>query len=134
MTENEIGKIIVNTAIQLHQKIGPGLLENVYEVILAKLRADQGLKIKRQTKVPVTFEGMKFDEGYRADLIVEGKVIVELKSVERNSPVHPKQLLTHLRMSDKKLGFVLNFGMELMKHGIQRVINGKLEPEIPAVQ
>ena len=127
MKENEIGTIIVDTAVFLHKKLGPGLLETVYEVILMKLLTDKGLNIQRQVSVPIEFEGEYFDEGFRIDLFVEGKVIIELKSVEKTSPAHKKQLLTYLRLTNTKLGFILNFGTELMKDGISRIINGVLD-------
>ena len=126
MTENEIGKIVVDQSIQLHRALGPGLLEIVYEVILARRLEQKGLKVARQVSVPIEFEGRKFDEGFRADLIIEGKVILELKSVEKISPAHKKQLLTYMKLTGTKLGFLLNFGDELMKNGITRTINGQL--------
>ena len=97
MTENEIAKIIVDAAYHIHKGLGPGLLESVYEIILSQKLKKRGLKVERQAPVPIVFDGIKFDEGFRADLIVEGKVIVELKSVEKVIPVHKKQLLTYLR-------------------------------------
>ncbi len=127
MTENEIGRIVVNAAVQLHQALGPGLLESVYEVTLARRLERNGLIVERQVRVPIEFEGEKFDEGFRADLIVEGKVILELKSVEKINPAHKKQLLTYLKLTGLKLGFLLNFGEELMKQGITRIINGELD-------
>jgi len=127
MTENGIGKIVVNASIQLHRALGPGLLESVYEVTLARRMEKEGLTVVRQVSVPIEFEGEKFDEGFRADLIVEGKVILELKSVEKISPAHKKQLLTYLKLTGLKLGFLLNFGDELMKNGITRTINGCLD-------
>ncbi|MDR0312768.1 MAG: GxxExxY protein [Treponema sp.] len=127
MNENEIGFIIVDTAVYLHKKLGPGLLENVYEVILMKLLAKRGLHVQRQVLIPIEFEGEQFDVGFRADLFIEGKVIIELKSVENKNPVHKKQLLTYLKLTNTKLGFILNFGAELMKYGIERVINGILD-------
>ena len=126
MTENEIGKIVVDQSIQLHRALAPGLLENVDEVILARRLEQKGLKVARQVSVPIEFEGRKFDEGFRADLIIEGKVILELKSVEKISPAHKKQLLTYMKLTGTKLGFLLNFGDELMKNGITRTINGQL--------
>ena len=127
MTENEIGKMVVDAAIHLHQALGPGLLESVYEVTLARRLEKRGLSVVRQVGVPIEFEGEKFDVGFRADLIIEGKVILELKSVEKISPAHKKQLLTYLKLTGLKLGFLLNFGDELMKNGITRTINGNLE-------
>ena len=124
MTENEVAKIIVDSAYHVHRKLGPGLLESVYEVILAHELMKRGLKVERQVSVAIVFEGIKFDEGFRADIIVEDKVIVELKSIEKVMPVHKKQLLTYLRLDDKRLGLLINFGSELIRNGISRVVNG----------
>lgn len=126
MNENEIGRVIVNTAFNLHQKLGCGLLESVYETILTKQLEAQGLSVARQVSVPIIFEGVRFDEGFRADLIIEDKVIVELKSVESLNNSHKKQLLTYLRLTDKKLGFLINFGEAYFKNAIVRTINGTL--------
>ena len=126
MTENEIGTIIVDTAIHVHRVLGPGLLESVYEIVMAKLLEEKGLKVQRQVRVSIVFEELRFDEAFRADMIVEGKVIVELKSVEKQNPVHPKQCLTYLKLTGMKLGYVLNFNEVLMKDGINRIINGIL--------
>jgi GxxExxY protein len=126
MNENEIGTIVVEEAIYLHKALGPGLLETVYEVILARRLAKRGLKVQRQVAVPIEFEGEKFEEGFRADLIVEGKVLLELKSVEKVNNAHKKQVLTYLKLTGIKLGYLLNFGEELMKQGITRTINGTL--------
>ena len=104
MTENEIAKMVVDAAFHVHKKLGPGLLESVYEVVLAHALKERGLKVERQVAVAIVFEGIRFDEGFRADLIVEDKVIVELKSVEKVVPLHKKQLLTYLKLVDKKLG------------------------------
>jgi GxxExxY protein len=104
------------------------LLETVYEVILAKKLAEMGLVVDRQVPVPIRFEGITFDEGFRADLIVEKKVIVELKSVEKMQPVHSKQLLTYLRLTDMRLGLLINFGESLLKNGFKRVVNGLEKP------
>jgi GxxExxY protein len=123
MTENEIAKIIVDTAFHIHKKLGPGLLETVYEVVLAHGLQKRGLKVERQVPIAIVFDGIRFNEGFRADLIVEDKVIIELKSVESIVPVHKKQLLTYLRLSDKRLGLLINFGSELIKDGISRVVN-----------
>ena len=123
MTENEIAKIIVDAAFHIHKKLGPGLLETVYEVILAHALQKRGLKVERQVPMAIVFDGIRFDEGFRADLMVEDKIIVELKSVENIVPVHKKQLLTYLRLSDKRLGLLINFGSELIKDGISRVVN-----------
>ena len=123
MIENQIAKIVVDAAYRIHRRLGPGLLESVYEIILAKALNSRALKVERQAPVPIVFEGMKFDEGFKADLIVEDKVIVELKSVENIAPVHKKQLLTYPRLADKRLGLLINFGASLIKDGIFRVAN-----------
>jgi len=124
MTENEIAKEIVDAAYHVHTELGPGLLETVYEVVLAKELRDRGLKCERQVPVPIHWKGITLDEGFRMDLLVEGKVIVELKSIEKVIPVHKKQLLTHLRLADKRLGLLINFGETLIRDGITRVVNG----------
>ena len=124
MKENEISGIIVDIAVHIHKNQGSGLLENVYEVILTKLLAQRGLHVQRQVSVPIEFEGEFFDEGFRVDLFVEGKVIVELKSVDKISTAHKKQLLTYLRLTNTKLGLILNFGAATMKEGIERLANG----------
>jgi GxxExxY protein len=124
MTENEISKIIVDSALAVHRELGPGLLETVYEVALAHELKQRGLNVQRQVPVPVKYRGMVFDEAFRADLIVDEKVIVELKSVERVIEAHKKQVQTYLRLKGCKLGFLLNFGEALMKRGITRVVNG----------
>jgi GxxExxY protein len=122
MNENEIGTIIIDTAFYLHKNLGPGLLESVYETVLARLLTKKGLSVQRQVSIPIEFEGEKFDEGFRADLFVEGKVIIELKSVEKITPVYKKQLLTYLKLTNTKLGYILNFGKVLMKEGIDRML------------
>ena len=124
MNENEIGDIIIDTAVNLHKKLGSGLLENVYEVILTKLLTKKGLSVQRQVSIPINFEDENFDVGFRVDLFIEGKVIIELKSVEKITDAHKKQLLTYLKLSDTKLGYILNFGAALMKDGIVRTVNG----------
>jgi len=126
MSENEIGTIIVEEAINLHKSLGPGLLESVYEGILAHKLEQAGLVVQRQISIPIVFDELSFDEGFRADLIVNNKVIIEIKSVEKLHPAHKKQLLTYLKLTGIKLGYLLNFGEELMKQGILRTINGTL--------
>ncbi len=123
MTENEIAKIIVNTAYDIHVKLGPGLLESVYEEILYFELTEQGLYVERQKPIPVFWKNIRMEIGFRADLIVEKKVIVELKSVERIAPVYPKQLLTYLRILDNRLGLLINFNEKYIKDGISRVVN-----------
>ena len=130
MTEGEIGTVIVGCAVHLHQGLGAGLLESVYERTLARSLEKRGLRVERQVSVPIEYEGELFEEGFRADLIVEGKVIIELKSVEKVSPAHKKQLLTYLRLTGMKLGYLLNFGEALMKDGIARTINGSLDSDL----
>jgi GxxExxY protein len=126
MHENEIGTVIVDSAVHLHQDLGPGLLETVYEVTLTRKLERRGLSVQRQVPIAIEYEGQKFDEGFRADLIVEGKVIIELKSAETVHPAHKKQLLTYLRLTSLKLGYLLNFGEALMTDGITRTIHGEL--------
>ncbi len=123
MTENEIAKIIVDAAFHIHKKLGSGLLESVYEVVLAHELNKRGLRVVRQVPVAIDFDGIRFDEGFRADTIVEDKVIVELKSVEKVLTVHKKQFLTYLRLADRRLGFSINFGSELIRDGISTVVN-----------
>lgn len=124
MTENEIAKVVVDASLKVHMKLGPGLFETVYERVLAHELTKRGLKVERQKPVSIIYEDEIFDEGFRADIIVNDLVILELKSVEKISPVHKKQLLTYLRLTSKKLGLLLNFGEALMKDGISRIANG----------
>jgi GxxExxY protein len=123
MTKQEIGTLVIDVAVQVHRKLGVGLLETVYEVVLAHELRCRGLQVERQVSIPLTYEGLNFDEAFRVDLIVEDKVIVELKCVEKLNDVHKRQLLTYLRLADKRLGYLLNFGEALMKHGITRIAN-----------
>lgn len=123
-SENDIAKEIVDAAYAVHTRLGPGLLETVYEVALAHELTKRGLRVRRQARVPVVYDGIKFDEGFRADLVVDDKVVVELKSVESLAPVHKKQVLTYLRLMDKRLGLLVNFGSALIKDGISRIVNG----------
>lgn len=123
MTENEIGRVVVDAAVLIYREVGPGLLETVYEVLLAHELRRRGLRVERQVPISIECRGVKFDEGFRADLLVETKAIVELKCVERLNNAHKKQLLTYLRLADKRLGYLLNFGEALMKHGIIRTVN-----------
>ena len=124
MNENQIAKEVVDAAVKIHTKLGLGLLESVYEAVLARELERRGLRVERQVPIPIEYEGLKFDEGFRADIIVEGKVILELKSVEQLAKVHYKQLSTYLKLADKRLGLLLNFGVDLMKEGIKRIANG----------
>ena len=127
VTENEIGTIVVDSAVRLHRELGPGLLESVYEAVLAHELESRGLNVSRQVPIPLTYRGIQFDEGFRADIIVENKVILELKSVESISKVHKKQVLTYLKLTNTKLGYLLNFGENLMKDGISRMLNGVID-------
>jgi len=122
--ENEIAKQIVDASFQIHTALGPGLLESVYEKVLEHELKKRGLSVERQRAIPIQYGGLLFDEGFRADIIVEDCIIVELKSVETVAPVHKKQLLTYLRLADKKLGLLINFGSALIKDGIYRIVNG----------
>ena len=124
MTENTIAKEVVDAAFRIHTTLGPGLLESVYETVLAYELDRRGLRAVRQQPIPVVYEGIRIDAGFRADLIVEDKVIVEVKSVELLAPVHKKQLLTYLRLADKRLGLLINFQVALIKNGITRIVNG----------
>ena len=124
MTENDIGTIVIELAIAVHQELGPGLFETVYEVVLVRELQDRGLQVERQVSVPIEYKGIKFDEGFRADIIVDGRVILELKSIERVTAAHKKQVQTYLRLTGCKLGYLLNFGEALMKSGITRCVNG----------
>jgi GxxExxY protein len=128
MTENEIAKQILDAAFVVHTKLGPGLLESVYEVVIA-YEQKRGLAAERQKPMPILYDDIRFDEAFRSDLVVNEKVIAELKSVEALAPVHAKQLLTQLRLSGLKLGLLINFGEAHLKNGIKRVINGHLDAE-----
>lgn len=123
MTENEIATIVVDAAFKIHTTLGPGLFESVYEKVLEFELQRRGLKVKHQTGLPVYYEGVKLELGFRVDLIVADKVIVEVKSIERLAPVHRKQLETYLRLMDRRLGLLINFNVELIKNGLQRVVN-----------
>ncbi len=124
MNENQFGTLVLNAAIEVHRELGPGLLESVYEVVLAKELALRGLTVERQVPVPIVYKGIYFDEGFRADLIVNGKVLLELKSVERVTPAHKKQVQTYLRLTGLRLGYLLNFGEAVLKDGITRCVKG----------
>ena len=124
MDENAIGREVIDAAILVHRELGPGLLETVYEVVLHDELRKRGIHSERQVPIPIECRGVSFDEGFRADLIVEEKVTIELKSVERVSKAHKKQLLTYLKLSGMRLGYLLNFGETILKHGITRTVNG----------
>ena len=124
MTENEIATKIVDCCYKIHVQLGPGLLESVYEEILYYELKKLGLHVDRQKPIAVIWDNLKMNLGFRSDLIVENKVIIEIKSVENIAPVHPKQLLTYLRLTEMKLGLLVNFNVPLIKDGIQRIVNG----------
>ena len=124
MSENELSKIIVNACFQIHTKLGPGLFESVYEEVLNYELISRGLKVSRQKVIPVFWKGIKMDQGFRADLIVNEKVLIEIKSVESIIKVHHKQVQTYLKLTGIKLGLLVNFNEALIKAGIQRIVNG----------
>jgi GxxExxY protein len=124
MTENNITGIIVDCCVKMHKMIGPGLLESVYEEVLAHELRKKGLMVERQVGIPVIYNGLKMDLDFRADILVDNLVLVELKSVENVLPIHKKQLLTYLKLSGKKVGLLINFNEDLIKNGITRIANG----------
>jgi GxxExxY protein len=123
MNENQIAAVIVDAALKIHKTLGPGLLESVYQATLVFELRKRGLKVVSQLPFPVCYEGVKLDLGFRADLVVGDKVVIEIKSVEALAPVHRKQLGTYLRLIDKRLGLLINFNVELIRDGIHRVVN-----------
>ena len=127
MTENEISGHVVDVAYHAHCRLGPGLLESVYQAVLACELKKRGLKVTQQQVIPVIYEGIQIKLGFRADLVVEDRVIVEIKSIDAISPVHKKQLLTYLRLSGKQVGLLINFDVALIKDGIVRIVNGLKE-------
>lgn len=129
MDENQIASKMLDCAFAVHTKLGPGLLESVYEVALAHELRKLDLEAERQKPMPIRYDGILFEEGYRTDLLVEAKVIVELKSVAALSAVHAKQVLTQLRLSGLKLGLLINFGEAHLKNGIKRIINGQVDDD-----
>lgn len=124
MTENEIAARILDAAFKIHKALGPGLLESVYHAVLAHELRKEGLRVQPNAPIPLVYEQLRFEVAFSADLVVEDKVIVELKSVERISPVHKKQTLTYLRLANMRLGLLLNFGADLLRNGITRIANG----------
>lgn len=123
MTENEIGTIIVDCALKVHKELGPGLLESTYEECLKYELINAGLRVEQQKALPVVYKEVKLECGYRIDLIVEGKVVIENKSVEALNDVHLAQFLTYLKLSNCKLGYLINFNVALIKNGIRRIVN-----------
>ncbi len=127
MHENELSGIVISVAYKIHSNLGPGLFESVYETIMEhELISKHNLTVARQYPIPVIWSGNKMEMGFRADLLIENKLIVELKSIESLAPVHYKQMLTYLKLSGIKLGLLINFNEELLKTGIKRIINGSL--------
>lgn len=124
LSENEIGTILIEAAIGVHRQLGPGLLEIVYEAILAYELSQRGLLVQRQVPITIHYKGITFDEAFRADLLINGKVVVELKSLATLNNAHRKQIQTYVNLAGLKLGYLLNFGAGLMKDGIERAVNG----------
>jgi GxxExxY protein len=124
MHENQISRIIVDSAFKIHTTLGPGLLESVYDAVLAHELGSRGFHLDIQQAIPVIYDGVRLDLGFRADIIVNGKLVIEVKSVDALAPVHAKQLRTYLKLMDLKLGLLINFNVDLIKDGIRRVVNG----------
>lgn len=126
MTENQIAYIVFNSALKVHKELGPGLFESAYEHCLFYELINEGLKVEKQKVLPITYNDIKLDAGYRIDLLVENKFIIEIKAVEKLNDVHMAQILTYLKLSNCKLGMLINFNVSLLKNGVKRVINGML--------
>jgi GxxExxY protein len=129
LSENAVAAVVVNCAFRIHVEVGPGLLESVYEQLLAYELSRAGFQVERQKSIPIEYRGVQFSEGFRADILVEDRVLVEIKSVEVLPPVCMKQVLTYLRMSGKRLGILINFGSPRIKEGIHRIANGLPEED-----
>ena len=127
-----LAKIAIDCGFQVHNDIGPGLLETAYEAFLGALLADRGLRVEVQKPVPVTYRGLVIRHAFRADLFVEERLVIEVKSVERLAPVHAKQLLTYLRLMDQPLGLLMNFGAEMFRNGLKRIINNRSDYVAPS--
>ncbi|HEX8365318.1 MAG TPA: GxxExxY protein [Allosphingosinicella sp.] len=130
MDVEAIATVAVDCGFKLHQQLGPGLLESVYEAVLAHSLERRGLAVERQKAVPIRIEGLSFDEGFRADLLVEGRLLIELKCAERFAPAHVKQVLTYLRLMDLPLGLLMNFGTATFREGVRRVVNNHGPPGV----
>jgi len=124
LTENDISKLVFDSALKVHQKLGPGLLESAYEECLVHELKKSGLKIEKQKALPLVYEDIKLEVGYRIDIMIENKFIIEIKAVEALNDVHLAQVLTYLKLSNCKLGMLINFNVALIKNGIKRVVNG----------
>jgi GxxExxY protein len=120
----ELARIAVDCGLHIHKDLGPGLLESVYEIVMADRLSRSGCLVERQSLLPIEFEGLRLEEGYRVDLLVDGKLIIEVKSVERLAPVHGKQLLTYIRLARQPVGLLMNFGGATFREGLQRIVNG----------
>lgn len=131
---DDITGAVVDAAFKLHKSLGPGLLESVYEAVLARDLQRRGLQVERQKPVSFDYDGMHFSEGLRIDLMVESRVVVEIKSIEKPAPVHPKQLLTYLRLLNLPVGLLINFGSPTLKEGLQRVVNGLAKTASPRLR
>lgn len=131
--ENVIATAIVDAAYKIHKSLGPGLLESAYETVLIYELQKRGLSVSSQVSIPIVYESICLETGFRADLVVEELVIIELKSIEKIAPVHKKQLTTYLKLADKRLGLLINFGEELIKNGISRVVNGLTDEDLKPV-
>jgi GxxExxY protein len=126
MTENDLATVVLDASMFIHKKLGPGLLESIYESILAHELQKKGLLVERQVPLPVIWDGEILADSFRADLIIDRKLLIEIKATEKNNPVYKKQVLTYLKVSELRLGLLINFGSPLLKDGIERVINGYL--------
>ena len=126
MSENDISKKIIGAAIEVHKSLGPGLLESAYETCLAYELEQEGLHVQQQLPLPVVYKDVKLNAGYRIDILVENKVIIEIKSVDNLADIHTAQLLTYLKLKDLRLGLLVNFNVVLLKNGLKRILNGYL--------
>lgn len=124
MDVEEVARLTIDCGFRIHNQLGPGLLESVYEAVLAASLTRAGLMVERQKPIAINFDGLVIAEGFRADLVVESMLVVEIKSIERNAPVHAKQLLTYIRLMEQPLGLLMNFGCETFREGLKRVVNG----------
>ena len=131
---DEITGLIIDAAMLIHRDLGPGLLESVYEIVLATYLERQGLQVETQKRVSFVFQGIEFKDGFRCDLLIEKRVVVELKSVERTAPVHPKQLLTYLRLMNLQVGLLINFGVATLREGLKRVVNNHVPSASPRLR
>ena len=120
----ELARIAIDSGFHIHKELGPGLLESVYEMLLAERLSRSGCSVERQKSLPVEFDGLRFADGYRVDLLVDGQLIIEVKSIERLAPVHSKQLLTYIRLARQPVGLLMNFGSATFREGLQRIVNG----------